>query len=108
MTAERAILEMNSRAIAIMQFYRNSDRRPSHKAEMIAEIQEVAAWYRDRGLNGSVLQTEVLEPIAAGLNERHGAIVGLRVYAEFLAAFDLINPDPTPFADSPLATSRSQ
>ena len=70
-----------------MQFYRAGYRRARDEAQMVAEIQEVAAWYRAANLAEPDLDQQVLQPIAAGLLDRHGTIVGPRLYAKFWAAF---------------------
>ena len=105
MVSERAILEMNSRAISIMQFYRDGYRRARDEARMVAEVAEVAAWYRAANVAGPDLEVRVLRPIAAELADRYGTIVGPRLYAKFRAAFD--GPDAATALDPVACGHRS-
>ena len=87
MVSAREILEMNARAIAIMQYYHDVPRTPLAKAALIQEVKAVARWFVEAKLSEQTLSRSVFEPLAAEFVDRYGTEVGPRLNAEFTKIF---------------------
>lgn len=86
---ERQLQETVARCVGIMVYFHNDPERTQRtKERMVAEVQVVAGWVVEMGLDHRQTDERVLCPVEAELIARYGHEVGPRLNRLFLEAFD--------------------
>ena len=88
MATEREIQETLARCVSIMVFYHQGNRSNNSRDLMVAEVQTLAAWVGDLGLDDGVVTDHILRPMETEMLARYGPEVGPRLAAAFRGAFE--------------------
>lgn len=76
-----------SQSVAVMVRYQEDRKYRPCRDRMIAEIQAIAGWVRQAGMDPITTDSLVLQPVGDRLLAVCGSEVGPRLYSEFLRAF---------------------
>lgn len=84
----RELKEASARGLTVMVHHRDGPKTMRARALMIAEVQAIAAWASGWSLDPEVVRDCVVEPVKVGLLLRYPEAEALRLFGEFVAAFD--------------------
>lgn len=77
-----------SQCIATVARYHQSGRALEKAERMAAEVQLIAGFVLELGLNANEIEETIIRPVEASLMSRYGHEVGPRHVNEFIKAFD--------------------
>ncbi len=88
MPTDRQIDETIARCVSTMVYLHASGQKARAFDQAAAEIQLIAAWIREMGLEDSEVQDRILDPLEEELCNRYGPELGPRLLGVFLEAYD--------------------
>jgi hypothetical protein len=88
MMTDRQIQEIVARCVSTLVFYHNSERSREADEQMAAEVQVIAGFVKELGLDVADVDKRIIRPVEFELIDRYGHEVTPRLFGEFIGAFE--------------------
>jgi hypothetical protein len=91
MATQRQLQETAGRCVSAMISYHNSGRSEKVHDRMVAEVQMIAGFLEELGLDRGEIDRRIILPVEAELIARYGQVAGSRLAIQFVEGFESLD-----------------